>query len=61
MGVFLLLIVGLSLSSGLVQEEPGMMGQVVLGLLAFGLVLFSISFWLSKRLNKEKIVISIPD
>jgi ABC-2 type transport system permease protein len=61
MGVFLLLIVGLSLSSGLVQEDPGMMGQVVLGLLAFGLVLFSISFGLSKRLNKERIVTSIPD
>jgi len=61
MGVFILLIMGLSLSSGLVQEDAGVIGQVVIALLIGSAILFLISFLLSKRLDKEKIVTSIPD
>jgi hypothetical protein len=61
MGIFVMLIVALSLSSGAVTQDPGMMGQVVVILLGTGGLLFALSFLLAKRLNKEKIVTSIPD
>jgi ABC-2 type transport system permease protein len=61
MGIFVLLIVGLSLSSGLVRQDTGMVDQVVIALLAVGVALFGLSFILSERLDKEKIVTSIPD
>lgn len=61
MGVFILLIFGLSLSSGMVQEDAGLIGQVVVSLLMGAIVLLTLSFALSKRLDKEKIVTSIPD
>jgi ABC-2 type transport system permease protein len=61
MGVFILLIIGLSLSSGLVKEDATLVGQVVLSLLIGAVALLTISFLLSKRLDKEKIVTSIPD
>jgi ABC-2 type transport system permease protein len=61
MGIFVLLIVALSLSSGVVRQDSGMMGQVVIALLVTGGLLFAASFLLAKRLNKEKIITSIPD
>ena len=61
MGIFVMLIVALSLSSGAVTQDPGMMDQVVVILLGTGGLLFAFSFLLAKRLNKEKIVTSIPD
>ncbi|MDW5563625.1 MAG: ABC transporter permease [Methanomassiliicoccus sp.] len=61
MGVFFLLIAGLSVSSGLVQENGALVTQIVLALLVGGALLFVLSFVLSNRLDKEKIVTSIPD
>ncbi len=61
MGVFILLVFGLSLSSGVVQEDSTLMGQVVVSLLVGAMVLLALSFALSKRLDKEKIITSIPD
>lgn len=61
MGVFFLLIVGLMVSSGIIQEDSTLMGQVVIALFAGAVALLAISFVLSKRLDKEKIVTSIPD
>ena len=61
MGVFFLLIAGLMVSSGIIQEDSTLMGQVVIALFAGAVVLLAISFVLSKRLDKEKIVTSIPD
>jgi ABC-2 type transport system permease protein len=60
-GIFVLLIVGLSVSSGVVQEDAALVGQVVLALLVGAVVLLALSFTLSGRLDKEKIVTSIPD
>jgi ABC-2 type transport system permease protein len=61
MGIFVLLIAGLSVSTGVVQENASLVNLVVLALLAVATVLFALSFLLSKRLNKEKIVTTIPD
>jgi ABC-2 type transport system permease protein len=61
MGIFILLIAGLSVSTGVVQEDSSMVNLVVLVLLAAAVLLLALSFLLSKRLNKEKIVTTIPD
>ncbi len=61
MGIFILLIAGLSISTGVVQGDASLVNTVVVSLLAAAVLLFSLSFLLSKRLNKEKIVTSIPD
>lgn len=60
-GVFVMLIAGLSVSSGVVQEDAALVGQVVLALLLGAAALLALSFALSGRLDKEKIVTSIPD
>ncbi len=60
-GVFVLLIMGLSVSSGVVQEDATLVGQVVIALLMGAVVLLGLSYALSNRLDKEKIVTSIPD
>ncbi|MBI0584118.1 MAG: hypothetical protein ISF22_07810 [Methanomassiliicoccus sp.] len=61
MGVFVVLIMGLSISSGAVQADASLVTQVVLVLLGVAAVLFSISFRMSRTLDKEKIVTTIPD
>ncbi len=61
MGIFILLIAGLSVSTGVVQGNASLVNTVVLTLLVAAVLLFSLSFLLSKRLNKEKIVTTIPD
>lgn len=60
-GIFVLLIIGLSLSSGVVQEDATLIGQVVAILLVVAAGMLALSFTLSKRLDKEKIITSIPD
>jgi ABC-2 type transport system permease protein len=61
MGVFFLLIIGLTVSSGIIQEDSTLIGQVVIALFVGAVALLALSFVLSKRLDKEKIVTSIPD
>lgn len=59
--VFTSLIVGLSISSGLVTENLSLLETVVLGLLVVSLALLGLAYLLSGRLNKEKIVTTMPD
>jgi ABC-2 type transport system permease protein len=61
MGIFVLLIMGLSVSSGVVQENAALVGEVVVSLLLGAVLLLALSFVLSNRLDKERIVTSIPD
>jgi ABC-2 type transport system permease protein len=61
MGVFFLLIIGLSISTGIVQGDAGLIGTVVAVLFVAAAVLLGLAYVLSNRLNKEKIIVSIPD
>lgn len=61
MGIFLMLIIGLSISTGVVQEDAVLVNMVVLVLAIASVLLLALSYALSNRLNKEKIVTTIPD
>jgi ABC-2 type transport system permease protein len=61
MVIFVLLFAGLSVSTGVVQEDNLLIGPVVLALMLGAALLFMVSFYLSQRLDKERIVRTIPD
>ncbi|WP_019176857.1 ABC transporter permease [Methanomassiliicoccus luminyensis] len=60
-GVFALLVGGLSASTAAVQQDASLVSAIVPVLLLASVALIAISYALSTRLNKEKIVTSIPD
>jgi len=60
-GVFALLIVGLTTSSGAVSSDLGLLQAVVLGVLLVSAGLLALVYGLTSRLRKEKIITAIPD
>jgi ABC-2 type transport system permease protein len=59
--VFIMLIAGLTISTSVVQQDAAMVTTIVAALFLLAIFLLGLSFLLSNRLNKEKIVTSIPD
>lgn len=60
-GVLALLVGGLSASTGAVQQDASLVNALVPALLLVSAALIALSYLLSTRLNKEKIVTSIPE
>jgi ABC-2 type transport system permease protein len=61
MTVFVILFAGLSAMTTMAIEDTSLIAEAVLILLAMAIGLLSLSFALSRRLSKEKIITTIPD
>ncbi len=60
-GVFFVLILGLSISSGLVMEDLSLLGPAVTGVFIASAGLLALASYLSGRVKNEKIITTIPD